>query len=65
MQLSVVAVSAPFVLTSARSLFHRMQGLLNFLWYGLNDSLKQAWLQVGLVGDNVSRITGNLGFGLV
>ena len=22
------------------------QGLLNFLWYGLNDSLKQAWLQV-------------------
>lgn len=24
-----------------------VQGLLNFLWYGLNDSLKQAWLQVG------------------
>lgn len=23
-----------------------VQGLLNFLWYGLNDSLKQAWLQV-------------------
>lgn len=42
-----------------------MQGLLNFLWYGLNDNLKQAWLQVRLVRGNVSRITMNVGFALV
>lgn len=43
-----------------------MQGLLNFLWYGLNDSLKQAWLQVRLVGGGIfSRITVNAGIAVV
>lgn len=27
------------------------QGLFNFVWYGLNDRLKQAWLQVRGFGE--------------
>lgn len=29
--------------------FSREQGMLNFICYGLNDKLKQAWLQVRIL----------------
>lgn len=33
------------------------QGMLNFICYGLNDKLKQAWLQVRILPDQVIPIS--------
>ncbi|CBJ25684.1 hypothetical protein Esi_0008_0104 [Ectocarpus siliculosus] len=43
--LAVGQANASFFLLLLATLTSRLQGLLNFICYGLNDKLKQAWLQ--------------------
>eukprot|EP00752_Nemacystus_decipiens_P005326 g4830.t1 len=43
--ISVGQSSASFSLVLLAAVTSRLQGLLNFICYGLNDQLKQAWLQ--------------------
>ncbi|CAM9268678.1 unnamed protein product, partial [Ectocarpus sp. 13 AM-2016] len=43
--IAVGQANASFFLLLLATLTSRLQGLLNFICYGLNDKLKQAWLQ--------------------